>query len=818
MLSIAALTLKQASSYYTKATEYYANVENQNVEYLNNDTKLTSKNFHEWLKKDLNNKKTACYDLTFSAPKSISIAIGIFDEKELLQYHLQAVKATLETIDDHTNARINKKPVKNGSLEIALITHDTSRELDPDTHTHCIIKNSIKSHCLDGRTFYTNKMKYGREYRLNYANLLRKAGYQIEITDYKHFFFELKGVDNLEKFSKRANQIKATGEQDAVSKALTNLKTRKTKKHNISPEQLKQSWKTEYNGSLIIEKSEPTFATKQDFDNAVVEAGKRLTEHKSYFDDIELNNALKEDLLTRNLAYENPSFDISNFVYKNNSFTTSEIIKSEAFIIKECKRTHQIFEPLINPEKVNIVIEKWEQSNFELTKSQKQTLKNILLSKDGVNVIQGDAGTGKTALLKALKDIVETHTFLGLSTTGKAALEIETASSVKSFTIDSFLLLPKNEIENGVFIIDESSMNSTLKLKDVFSYARKYNARIILQGDVKQLASINAGGMFEYLQNKSYITYSQLTDNIRQKSSLLKSVVYDLSKGKIKKGMQTLDNAGYILETPDEKAAFEKISDNFIASDNLNNLILSNYNSDREAINDLVKSKLISKGIVDKEQHTFNVRTNKNLSNHEKKFAFNYAKDDIIVLSNKPYTVINTNRYDNLITIKSNDGKEKTITPLEKCEVYRQRTRSFAKGDKIIFLKNYNPVKNGNTAFIKDIQGTNLIVSKDNKDLTIDLATYNYIDLGYCITSYKSQGQTADKAFIYSTGSETAENIYVQATRAKYEACFYVKDKEKLYQSLNIHNKQVSAVKKLNQTSKIVKPVLEVSKVSQYTI
>ncbi|MGC0797410.1 MobF family relaxase, partial [Pantoea agglomerans] len=92
------------------------------------------------------------HDFTFSAPKSVSMLILAGGDKRLLEAHHEAVKETLAIMEQTVSARDTKEGVTrivtSGKMVAALFTHDTSRNLDPQIHTHAVMANVTE---LDGK-------------------------------------------------------------------------------------------------------------------------------------------------------------------------------------------------------------------------------------------------------------------------------------------------------------------------------------------------------------------------------------------------------------------------------------------------------------------------------------------------------------------------------------------------------------------------------------------------------------------------------------------------------------------------------------------
>jgi conjugative relaxase-like TrwC/TraI family protein len=132
-------------------------------------------------------KPVAGIDATFSAPKSLSLAALVKGDDRLVVAHKAAVKVALAVMSDrYLKTMVKHEHVKATSPIIALFDHDTSRELDPQLHTHCFWMNLCKT--IDGkwqsmneRDFYQYKMLLGQIYRNELARLCQERPRQIHI-------------------------------------------------------------------------------------------------------------------------------------------------------------------------------------------------------------------------------------------------------------------------------------------------------------------------------------------------------------------------------------------------------------------------------------------------------------------------------------------------------------------------------------------------------------------------------------------------------------------------------------------------------------
>ena len=161
-------------------------------------------------------------DLTFSAPKSVSIAALVGGDDRIVDAHDRAVAATLAWVEGNAAETRLKDPesgrmVRAGNQKIVAGTfrHDTSRNLDPQLHTHAVIANMVRGDDGRWRTmanegFYEKQKLIGALYRSELAAGLTRLGYGIEKT-HADGRFEIAGVarEVVTAFSTRRAEIEA---------------------------------------------------------------------------------------------------------------------------------------------------------------------------------------------------------------------------------------------------------------------------------------------------------------------------------------------------------------------------------------------------------------------------------------------------------------------------------------------------------------------------------------------------------------------------------------------------------------------------------
>ena len=201
-------------------------------------------------------------DLTFSAPKSVSLAALIGGDRRIVEAHDKAVAATLAWIEKNAAETRMKDPetgrmARIGGQKIVAATfrHDTSRNLDPQLHTHAVLANMVKGEdgkwrSMANEGLYAQQKLIGMLYRNELAAGLGKLGYDIEKT-HADGRFEIAGVSRevVEAFSSRRAEIEAAMAERGLGSSGDNpriaeraaLMTR-AKKRDVDRDELRGVW------------------------------------------------------------------------------------------------------------------------------------------------------------------------------------------------------------------------------------------------------------------------------------------------------------------------------------------------------------------------------------------------------------------------------------------------------------------------------------------------------------------------------------------------------------------------------------------------
>lgn len=847
-------------------------------------------------------------DMTFSAPKSVSIIAHVAGDQKIVDLHQAAVKKALSYAEEHfvsTRIQVDGKLIKQQTPNIvaAIYLHDTSRNLDPQIHTHCVVANIVERG--DGKwksafhgDIFDHKMLLGVIYRSELARELEKIGYTIDRT-HQDGRFEITGVpqDLIDVYSTRSKEIKEALQsydfKNAKTAADATLKTRKTKvllersdldkiwnkvleksghtkesllkltaannQHHIGKEIststfheeepksfLKEKWEKfissigfgkeiSHINESQINKTSPKVIAKYSLDAAI----EHLSERESIFEKKEiLSTALsygigKISFETLEKTFDEyqkkeillPAKDIS----LKNFYTTKAAIETELDTIKKMQYGKSKVMPLASSHEVKELLAKASLNN-----SQNKAAEVILTSKDQIIGVQGYAGTGKTFMLKTVKEIFESKGFKlkGMAPSASAAKTLQNDSGIESQTLHKFLFkydglihgrgtkeglkTMKNEMKNMVLVLDEGSLASTKHMNALFTVATKLDTRVIVVGDTKQLDAIEAGKPFYQLQ-KAGMKMAVMDQIIRQKDMDLKSAIEATIKGDIMMAFHRFSrgkNNLIIEEKSPKNIPVRAVQEYLKMPANLRDktLILAPANETREAINHLIREELTKEGVLKEQEIALENLEQKDLKRPQKIDARNYSAGDM-VLFNKDYRSLNIESGEYLV-VKSVD-QQKGIVWLEKrngkligwdpekvggkragvVEVYEKKEIKLKEGEKIFWTKNSKKISsiiNSGTAQVKKIEKDHILfLNEDGKEIALkkDQGELKHIDYGYSSTVYSGQGKTVDNVIAIAESQRSyltsQKNFYVTISRARNKVTLIMDDKQKVAEKLH---------------------------------
>lgn len=730
-------------------------------------------------------------DLTFSAPKSVSVA-GLLTVRDprIIEAHDKAVLDTMAEIERHcagTQPRAGQHE-KTGNMAYVTVRDGFNRDHDPHLHTHVVVPNMTaykgRILALDGRQIMTrdfNKL-WGAMYRAKLAERLNALGYSVSYTKKGELRMDAVSLEVERAFSGRSRAIKARKEA-GLRDFDAWRQSRKEKDPAILKGQVLASWQAraavcpqktaaETRAETIqereawykaarwsIEAKQERAGERNDAEAALWQvAARRATDRSA--------RASAQAVVTEYLAelgrverWKPPTFAEAERRLEeqvragllarteDGRYTTWELVRAD----RECMAAYQGTPKLVmTKEAARNSVESDEracrsQGHRAPSTRQAEVAIAILSCTSGVVVVQGDAGAGKTTMLRTVRDAarVEGWEMVGIAVQGAAARKLQEESKIPSLTLEAFLGQEKAKAARGprLVVVDEASMLDSRGLAELMRSAEHTGDKIVLVGDRNQLQSVGAGKPFERRVEAAEAdgTLLCLSENYRQRDPELRRVVDLARAGKMREAIERLDGLGKLDEIQD--AALRRLE---VAKEyGSNTLILTGTRAGRDALNGLIRERLIERGALAPET--------------SRRYQLEHPDED---------------------------------------GVSRAVERDLAVGDRVTFLRNeyqdYN-VRNGELGTVmRTAEGGVGVRLDDGREVSIDLRRYAAIDHGYALTTYKSQGQTCDRVVVEADTRfahlQDQRNSYVQITRAREDVRIYTDDREALLEAASLYS------------------------------
>lgn len=743
------------------------------------------------------------YELTFSAPKSLSTVFALADQDErekILDVQRRAVERAFGYIESKVETRRDqggKTVIPVDGLIVSFHQHLSSRNLDPQIHTHALAYAVAKG--VDGKwgtydsyEIFAHRKAADEIYKNELAAGLKALGYKIE----QHVevnalgektgvrTWEIPGTERLSKlWSSRREDILKHQQENGGTMQQASLATRKHKDEPTFLE-LVEAWKQD---AIELKKQHPELLTtvseiKQQkittefapaTDEEILEL---LHENEAIFDEKELRFRLGQ---ANSGMIDSSKLDVmvSDFIQRNNlvrvcperihaddmgtslarrhteeRFAAPWMVSMEREILhKTLSREGEISQhvPLA---KLNDAIQAFEAAKgFHISAEQREAVEHLTINTGGVGVLSGLAGTGKTTVSQIYAEAFKAdgRPVLGACVSNEAAEKLHQESGLPCTSVAKLLSdLGKSKLkltDKHVVVLDEAGMVDSRQTRDLMAHCQKAGAKLILQGDQEQIQPVGAGSGMSIA--KDAIGDAKLTEIRRQKNAQDRhtaGLFYNYgADGKVRNA-DKVQSRGDIIEK--SKKIFQALADNGQVDEwatgeqarkacikayfnslapTQERLILAHSNEDMQDLNRRVRQELKARGQVDKEDFTFR-----------------------------------------------SIGKNK---------VFRDLTLS--RGDQVIFnVKDEGlGVINGTKGTVKSIKrgsagGVSLGVEIERNGVTktirFDSHQYSALDLTYCSTIHKAQGQGKTDIFHLGhagmTDNQSALVAFTRLTKGSY--------------------------------------------------
>lgn len=552
--------------------------------------------------------RTPAFDVTLSAPRSVSLAWAFADPGTRAKIEEAQAKAARATLDLLEREAAFARRGRNGAVieQVALIAacfqHGESRPAihadgrvfaDPNLHTHCVVLNMATRAdgsvgALHSKILRDWKMAAGATYHAALAAELQAIGFGIDRIG-RNGIFELEGVGDeaIRYFSARRNEIEAeldlAGTTSTEAAALAAAVTRATRnaKDEGTASVREETWREaavdigideqQFTQGLFVhgailapEQAEFLFREK------MASLPRKLTEHESVIDRRELMRAVAASLVGTGFPVERADVEVERLL-GNGAFveigqdalglprySTPEMIEIERDIVRlaagrAAQAWHAADQSVLAVEDDTLVLNP-EQRDAALGAT----------GPSAIVIVEGAPGSGKTTMLAP---VVAAHRAAGLRVVGAATawrvanalrddLGIEaraTASWMERLRQGRSFL-----DRNSVLVVDEAGLMSSREMHAVLTEVHRADAKLILVGDRRQLQAIGAGPGLDLVARS--IDATRVDTIVRQREEWAREAVTAFGRGDADRALAAFADHGHLVEAETNAAALDRIA------------------------------------------------------------------------------------------------------------------------------------------------------------------------------------------------------------------------------------------------------------------
>ena len=699
------------------------------------------------------------FDLTFSAPKSVSLiwALGGPETRAaVLAADERAVDAALAYMQRQAcwtrRGAGGAEFVPGNGYLAASFRHRSSRAGDPQLHIHVLIANATKG--PDGRwtrLYHPAIYEHAKTASYIYEAQLRHELTQSLGVDWqpvRNGIAEIEGFkdEQLRRFStRRAEILAAAGGPEASARArqVANLATRRAKDYDVSPRELRQRWaeraaevgldRQTIERDILCRQIQPAgtraVLSAEQLDRAV-------TARASHFDRRDAIQAVAQLLPEGGEAAlieqtADAYLGTEHVVRigegpKGERFTTLRIWELEQRALTVAQQMHGLERAVAGEGIASMVI----AARPTLKADQREMVERLLAGGQGLEIVIGEAGTGKSyAIAAAAQGWAQGGVPLRAAAPTWRAANVLSAEGVRAQSIAGLLAELDESRHRGlttlpagsVLLIDEAAMVDSQTLARLIDHAHSAEAKLVLVGDPAQLPELEAGGLFSALADRSNPIY--LREVIRHHHELDCDAARRIREGRGAEAFELYRSAERVVVAPDPEARREAMVGDWWSSFSSGSdaLMITQRNSEVERLNAMARELLDEHGSLGAVEIEVGGQA----------FA---VGDQVLTRVNAPAEgVSNRMRWQ----VAEVDAERYSLT----VDCLDQERRVTLERD---YLEKVNP-SSGAAA----------------------------LQHGYAANLYIAQGSTVDAAFVCADASMGQQDYYVAMSRAREQAFLY---------------------------------------------
>jgi conjugative relaxase-like TrwC/TraI family protein len=705
------------------------------------------------------------FDLTFSAPKGVSLLFALAEERTSLlvrEAHDRAVAAALRYLEREAGevrrGRDGVDRLPGGGFVAAAFRHRSSRAGDPQLHTHVLVANMTRGSdgrwsALDGRQLYWQAKTAGTLYQAALRYELRALGLRFVLRDTG--LCELADVPRrvLRGFSRRRAEIESElarrGESSPAAAQVATLATRKSKDYGVPPASLANTWHARADElgfdaaarARVFGRTTPTPPSREVVDQAAtLLLGQRgLTEKAAVFDrrdavrawcgqlpggaPVHAMERLADNLLDNPevVPLEHHTGCEPGAARSFARHTTRDMLAVEQQVHGAALGSRNTGRCVVDHDTVDHEL---GDPAAMLSAEQAAMVRQLTTVGNGVDVVVGKAGTGKTYALAAAHRCWQRSgvPVLGTAVAARAALALAEGAGIPAMSVARLLALTQRARLAGlpgvlpagaVLVVDEAGMLGTRQLTQLLEASTGAGGKLVLVGDHRQLPELVAGGTFQALARD--LPAVTLTDNRRQTHAWERAALDQLRAGDVASGLAAYADAGRVVTLDGADAQRAAI-------------VARWWDATR---------------------------------------AGNPAETVMLAHRRADVDDLNRRARDLLLTTDTLPGPD--VYGVDQ----QENPRCFAVGDQVIVRRNdhHHGLVNGQRGHVTavDPHTGNLRITAAGRGLTVTRAHLmaGALDHGYALTVHQAQGLTLDRALLLGSTGLYREAGYVGLSRAR---------------------------------------------------
>ncbi len=440
---------------------------------------------------------------------------------------------------------------RDGDIEVlpadiaaAMFQHGTSRDNDPQLHTHCVIFNAARTHrdgkyrALHQHPVYTWMKAAGAVYRNTLAwSLQDRLGIRMEQYGKDGEFTRITGMPEhlIGHWSKRraaiieaAREMGFTVEGNAPRAAAANKITRAGKSPDNDPEIRHQRWRGEAEGyverealiaSLLGKSEEITQEQIRALTEVLEDLPYRLTREEAVFrlpDIVErVGNAtaglLNRDAVATSIERVLLSPEVVRLTRPPRSAEgRADMAHTRLYSTRHNLRMEQEVRDMaegmaadtghsLSAQAIGAKVAGLLKAGYPLSEEQIAAIRSVTSSEGRVAIIEGAAGSGKTTTLRPIADLYREHgqSIIATAVAWRTAVALGNDVDARPFCVDKLLrLAARGGIEinkDTTIIVDEAGMLSTRQAHHILQLSERHGAKIVFAGDTQQQQPVEAG-------------------------------------------------------------------------------------------------------------------------------------------------------------------------------------------------------------------------------------------------------------------------------------------------------------------------------------